>query len=120
MKLAFSVFGPPVPKERARSSQGQHYTPKRTREYEQLIGWHARQAMLKCKEERWDTQREYAVRLAVYVPDKRRRDVDNLVKSCLDGCNGILWVDDSQVVECSVRKIVSCEPRIEMEVRSVG
>lgn len=33
-----------------------------------------------------------------------RPDLDNLQKKLLDGFNGILWVDDSQIVESHVKK----------------
>jgi Holliday junction resolvase RusA-like endonuclease len=39
----------------------------------------------------------YAVAISVFAPDKRRRDLDNIAKSILDGCNGVLWDDDAQV-----------------------
>lgn len=44
---------------------------------------------------------EKPVRLTfvVYRPDNRRRDLDNLLKSMLDSLTGILYLDDSQVVD---------------------
>jgi Holliday junction resolvase RusA-like endonuclease len=39
----------------------------------------------------------YTVTIHVFAPDKRRRDLDNIAKSILDGCNGVLWADDAQV-----------------------
>ena len=36
-------------------------------------------------------------------------DMDNLVKSILDACTGILWKDDSQIVDLRVRKFVTDE-----------
>lgn len=46
--------------------------------------------------------RMYAGRLAVsivaHVPDKRRRDLDNLMKSTLDSLTHAgVWIDDSQI-----------------------
>lgn len=46
-------------------------------------------------------------------------DVDNYIKSVLDGCNGVLWKDDRLVVDAHCRKYkvdnVNLE-RIEVEV----
>ena len=46
-------------------------------------------------------------------------DVDNYLKSALDGCNKVVWVDDRQVIRATVEKI-SCqhakEERMEIEV----
>jgi len=41
---------------------------------------------------------ELAVRIEAYPPDKRRRDLDNMLKAALDACtHGGIWVDDSQI-----------------------
>ncbi|WP_036659750.1 RusA family crossover junction endodeoxyribonuclease [Paenisporosarcina sp. HGH0030] len=39
-------------------------------------------------------------------------DVDNYVKGVKDGLNKIIWQDDSQVVELTVRKFYSLSPRV--------
>jgi Holliday junction resolvase RusA-like endonuclease len=38
-----------------------------------------------------------------------RPDVDNLLKAALDAGNGVLWMDDSQVSEAVVRKVVGAQ-----------
>lgn len=38
------------------------------------------------------------------IPYDRKPDIDNFIKSTLDALNGIIWVDDSQVVEIGARK----------------
>jgi Holliday junction resolvase RusA-like endonuclease len=35
--------------------------------------------------------------MTFWLPDNRRRDVDNLAKHLMDAANGVLWKDDSQV-----------------------
>ncbi len=47
-----------------------------------------------------------AVTISVMPPDRRRRDLDNLLKLLLDAMNGILWSDDSQIDDLH---IVRCE-----------
>lgn len=39
-------------------------------------------------------------------------DVDNYVKGIKDGLNKVIWQDDSQVVELTVRKFYSLSPRV--------
>lgn len=34
-------------------------------------------------------------------------DVDNLAKSVFDALNGILWADDSQIVRCTIAKVIA-------------
>lgn len=35
----------------------------------------------------------------------RKPDIDKLLRAVLDGCTGVLWADDAQVVEATGRKI---------------
>lgn len=44
-------------------------------------------------------------------------DVDNLTKNLFDAFNGILWRDDTQVVDLRARKRVSTDGRIRIEAR---
>ena len=36
-------------------------------------------------------------------------DIDNLAKGILDACNGVLWKDDSQIVDLHIRKFTTNE-----------
>ena len=49
-------------------------------------------------------------RLADRAPMFSRPDVENLAKTVLDGCTGILWTDDAQVAELVVRKVRVADP----------
>ena len=43
------------------------------------------------------------VEIEAYRPDKRRRDLDNLLKAILDGCTHAgVWVDDSNIVDLRI------------------
>lgn len=44
----------------------------------------------------------------------KKPDVDNLAKGIKDGITGILWKDDSLIVELVVRKFYSHNPRAEV------
>lgn len=116
MKLSFTVPGTPQPKERPRRGKGGvFYTPGATRAYEHALRTYALQAV---RASGWPlaTRQPVAVTLRVFFPDERRRDVDNAAK-CLDGCNGIAWYDDSQIVELHVyRSVDRKNPRLEVTV----
>lgn len=45
-----------------------------------------------------------------------RPDLENMVKGLADSWNGVLWADDSQIVELGARKIYGLEPGVEVEV----
>lgn len=50
----------------------------------------------------------------------KKPDCDNIAKIILDALNGIAYHDDSQVIELSVSKFYSEEPRVEIELFGVG
>ena len=115
--IAFTVPGCPRPKERARRGKGGGwYTPRRTSAYEDAVGWAARGAG--CRKPR---DGRFRVKLDLWFPDHRRVDADNCCKSVLDALNGIVWRDDSQVVELVVtRGIDRACPRAEVVVESLA
>lgn len=49
----------------------------------------------------------------------RRPDVDNIAKLILDGCNGIVYADDNQVVELQARKFYAAVPRTVVRVGEI-
>jgi Holliday junction resolvase RusA-like endonuclease len=96
----FTVPGEPVSKQRPRHSSrnGLVYTPTQTKAAEQRVGWAYRQAV---GPSRPDGAGTFGVFLAFFCTTGHRRDVDNMSKLVLDGLNGLLWIDDSQVSELS-------------------
>jgi Holliday junction resolvase RusA-like endonuclease len=46
----------------------------------------------------------------------KRPDLDNLLKGFLDSGNGILWVDDSQIVDLYIKKRYGYKPGVEVSV----
>lgn len=50
-----------------------------------------------------------------YFKDNRRRDIDNFNKATLDAGTGILWKDDSQIQELTLRKFIDKKnPRVDI------
>jgi Holliday junction resolvase RusA-like endonuclease len=50
-------------------------------------------------------------------------DVDNFAKSILDGANGILWEDDSQIIDLQVAKAWAppkCPAQIEIRIQRLS
>jgi Holliday junction resolvase RusA-like endonuclease len=39
----------------------------------------------------------------------QRQDVDNVAKAVLDAANGVLWVDDRQVVQLQISKLIGAQ-----------
>jgi Holliday junction resolvase RusA-like endonuclease len=137
--IEFVINCEPHGKGRARSfvrnGHFGHYTPEKTVNYEKLVAQTARIAMNKTKP--FDS----AVELSVFAvrsipaswPKKRRAaaldgtelptskpDLDNIVKSVKDGCNGIAWKDDSQVVMLQAAKAYGLQPYVRVQIKWFG
>lgn len=129
MMVAFNIPGQPVAKARPKfARRGAHvvaYTPAKTVSYENLVKIAATAAMLGRK----PTAAPIAliVTLDLQIPgswSKKRRelaasgaicatkkpDADNVLKGIKDGCNGIIWRDDAQVVRIVINKQYSKRP----------
>ena len=119
--LHYLIPGRPVPKARPRVVRGRTYTDPRTVAWESTVRAHTMRAVQQAKRAglRWPLDATYRVELTFRLPDKRRVDGDNLEKSCLDGANGVAWLDDSQVVECSWSKVYGVEPGCVVSVEVV-
>lgn len=98
-RVYFEVTGQPKPKQRPRVVNGHAYTPTTTRAYEYSVGWAARSAMGPREPMRGDV----ALDVTFKRRGKRRADLDNLVKAVSDGCNGIVFRDDAQIVRITAR-----------------
>ena len=116
----------PKPKKRPMWVKGRAVTPKDTRDYEELIGYLA-MAQMKGKPKfgnelpikltvvfsfevpnSWSKdKKEQALAGKIYPVGANIPDTDNLLKSLLDGLNGVVYVDDKTIVEISARKTYS-------------
>lgn len=46
-------------------------------------------------------------------------DIDNLIKTVLDACNGHLWKDDNQITEITSSKRYGIEPKIIIRIEEI-
>ncbi len=115
--VTIEVEGPPVAKARPRvTRRGITYTPARTREYEAQVALAARLAMgghapfngplftvveVHLPVPRSWSKKKQAAALAGDLLPTTRPDLDNVVNAALDGCAGVVFLDDAQVVECA-------------------
>lgn len=99
--------GDPLSKQRPRfalNKGGSVYTPTSTKDAEEYIGWVVKSSKpsLFC-----DKENLFGIRLIFHQANCQRRDIDNMVKLVLDGCTGIVWDDDSQVIELNAYKYIN-------------
>lgn len=59
-----------------------------------------------------------AVDIVAFMPDKRRRDLDNVLKALLDGLTHAgVWADDSQVVDLRIRRAPTVGGMVKLQIR---
>jgi Holliday junction resolvase RusA-like endonuclease len=110
LHVSFTVPGPVVPWQRAASVGARRFTPAKQRAYQANVRMHAlaarpRGPWLPSKHAR------YRVDVEAYLPDERRRDLDNIAKTILDALNGVLYLDARHRREAA--KVQSCARNVQ-------
>jgi len=100
-RIRFSVDGTPVPKQSYRARKGGGYTDPRVKQWQASVAEYANLAMRDTDMLTGD------VRVSLYfmLPNRIRRDLDNLAKGVCDGMRGIVYKDDSQIVYLQLEKV---------------
>lgn len=136
----FTVFGEPVGKSRPKFStingHASAYTPAKTVNYENLVRLTYQAAFGYKKAFEKDALVKVRIRAYFQIPksaNKKKRqmmidgiirptkkpDTDNIAKSICDALNGIAYYDDAQVVDLTVSKYYSEEPKAYIEIEEV-
>jgi Holliday junction resolvase RusA-like endonuclease len=122
MSIVFTVPGQAIPWMRARSQNGARFNAPALKEYEntvRMLALAARGRALRAGI-RWPLDADaYEISGVIVDADRRRRDVDNVLKSAFDGLTGALWDDDSRVhhVRDVPRIVDATDPRLVIRVR---
>lgn len=133
-RVTFIINGEPRGKGRPRFTKNGHaYTDEKTKAYESLV-W---QSYLDAADGYKFTSPVRVIIMAHFRPPKKSKkvvgdmlaghilptkkpDVDNVAKIILDGLNRIAWDDDTQVVDLSVSKYYSDEPRVAVMIEEIN
>lgn len=138
--ISFTVIGEPVGKQRPKfSTVNGHavaYTPKKTVDYETLVKLSYQQ---QCGGKMYEKDIALAIDIMAHFPipksvskkkadmmrsgkirPTKKPDIDNCIKSICDALNGIAYYDDAQIVEVTVWKFYSDEPKAEITIRAVN
>lgn len=112
---------------------GKCYTPKKTKDFESMVGSYALSHMKKNNisimsgpvyvdavfhmkvPNSWSLKKKAKAICGDILPCVTP-DIDNLVKSLLDALQGVLFYNDKQVVRCVSEKIYSERDEIEVDV----
>ena len=130
-EVTLTIPGPLAAKARPCFAANGAHTAPATRKAERSIAWHATQQVgQRCLQgalsvslwvgvavpRSWSASRK-AEALAGVLRPATKPDVDNLAKLVLDSLNGVIWRDDAQIVELTVSKHYTDEPRTIITVR---
>jgi hypothetical protein len=125
--VTFTVDGNPVPKSRPRFARRgqfvQTYTDAKTIDYETQVAMKARLAIGASEPLQGALTVFLYLRYAVPASYSKKRkeaclaglefpkriDIDNVYKSITDAMNGIVYLDDSQIVEAHIKKVYAEE-----------
>lgn len=138
MQIHFQVEGDPKGKGRPRFSRAgkftRIYTDKQTLDYEAVIKFFAAEAMgstdlletpvsvflyiRHAVPQSYSKKRTEACLSGLEQPCKKP-DIDNIAKTFLDGMNGVIFKDDTQVVDLHVKKVYSAMPGVDVMVMEV-
>lgn len=137
--LTFIVPGQPQGKGRPKIVKiggfSRMATPQKTVFYENLVAHAAGKAMAAARQPLLEGPLEVVMAIDCQVPaswsGKKQRmalageihptskpDIDNVVKAIFDGCNGVVWKDDVQVIDVAVRKRYTAAPRVQVWVQT--
>lgn len=137
MRINFTVMGEPKGKGRPRfcRNTGHAITPKDTVNYETLVKMEYTQA---CGEQMFPddamldmrikayysmpksaSKKRHAAMLSGDIRPTKKPDMDNVIKIIADALNKIAYRDDTQIVDCQVRKFYSEKPRVEVMIQTI-
>jgi crossover junction endodeoxyribonuclease RusA len=89
------VPGEPTGKQRPRLGKGRVYTPSKTKTFEKMVKYFALAKGYKGMIKAGDLCK---VKIDAYVKGRKRPDLDNIIKSVLDGLQGVVYKNDNQVI----------------------
>lgn len=135
--VSFVIPGAPTGKGRPRvTTIGGHaraVTPAKTRSREGIVASLAMDAMFGRVATPLPVEVSVAIEAPIPASWSRRKkaeaigkpcpvkpDIDNILKLILDGINGIVFVDDKQVVSLVASKIYGETPRTTVQVTEIG
>ncbi len=125
--IKLTVHMEPVAKQRARTGRGFAYTPQKTARFEKDLAMRVGYSLPGFKP--FSGPLRLSVRFIFTPPRKQTRpypcksDIDNLQKAFCDALNGVLWVDDVQIIDSKAVKLYAMDgspSRIEFEVEELA
>ena len=131
MKVKFHINTRPTPKQRPRLGKGgKVYTPNSTKVFEEIcrLSYGNRyyfdkeyisiKIVFKFKVPKSYSKKKYSEAIEGKIRPSTN-DIDNLIKSVLDGLNGKAWKDDRYIYRIEAEKIFADKDCIEVVIESI-
>lgn len=129
------IPGTPIGKARARVTMSGTFTPKKTKEWERdarkiaamkMQGVHPTSGPVFVEvsayfhpSASWPAWKQDAA-MEGHVCHTKKPDGDNIAKAATDALNGIVWIDDAQIVDLRVRKRFGTHEHLRIDVYAVA
>lgn len=134
MMLQFTLPITPVPKGRPRLSRFGTYTPAKTKKFEDDIRLLVKSIV--ANQEPLETPLQVFLYFRLPVPQSyskkrteaclsgserhsKKPDLDNLCKAVTDAFNGLIYKDDSQIVELHLTKVYDVKAGIDVLIKEI-
>ena len=137
--IELSIDGLPIgkgrPKVTSRFGHAFAYTPTRTKDYEQKIKmtyinnytyFHRLDGPLEATINQYfpvpkgTSKVKHQKMINNEIQHTKKPDIDNIIKSILDGLNGLAYEDDSQIVSLTANKYYSDNPRVDVSIKKIN
>lgn len=132
--IDITIPGQPVAKGRPRVTKWGTYTPEKTVSYENLVQFSFLEKYRKSKPLEGPlianislyfsipvrtSKKNRELMLLGQIRPTKKPDIDNCMKAITDALNGFAYKDDSQIIEVSVGKFYSDEPRVYIKIEGM-
>lgn len=135
MQVRFTVDGPAHGKGRPRFTRTGHaYTDAKTKAYEHEIAVACKRAMMGALPTEKGVEVTLLIRVAPPASTSKKKvesmlqgillplkkpDIDNVFKAVADGCNGIAYADDKQIIGIDITKRYAASDGIDVTITEV-
>ena len=113
--IEFELPWPPSINHYWRHTKNGHYISVEGKKYRQFVFFH-------CLNHRNQFTKEsrLSIDIQAYPPDKRKRDIDNILKSLLDALQyACIYYDDSQIDELSIKRNLDLEGKVKIIIEGI-
>ena len=137
-EVNFTIPGKAQAKQRPKFNRfsGRAYTPKQTVEYENWVKDCYFRSIGSIDNKPTDKPLKVAITMYVEIPQSKSKkqkekmltgeikpivkpDVDNVAKSILDALNGIIYLDDKQIIKLNIEKIYAETSWTEVKIEEI-